>query len=179
MSDRPLNHFGNLCHGKSPNAINRGHPVDYDLLYQIYGKDGDGTDLGFDNHSDFVLTDEIPDSQTEEDFWSALGMSVIDAPEAEDLPSDDDLPFPEEEDPLWQDFLKSFTNEQPVVEQDEECLCIGFCGCNHRNRNPEVHSRKGEHYEHGRRSASEQRKLARQRRQSIRRMSDMQLIHLL
>lgn len=169
-----INHFGNSCHGDSPNVFNPGHPLSYDLLYQQYGEEGDGTDLGFDNHSDFIPVDEIPDFETEEDFWAQFGMSVID--NVEDLPgNEDDTHFPEEEDPLWQDFLKFF--EEPVVTQDDECLCVEHCGCNHRNRDPNVHSRKDEYRMH--RSHDHQRRLSHNQRQSIRRMSDTQLIHLL
>ncbi len=169
MSVREINHFGNSCHGDSPNILNPGHPLSFDPLHQIYGEDGDGTDLGFYDHSDFIPVDELPDPQTEdEDTW--FGMSIIDIPAAEDLPGDDD-DFP------------AFKDDEPDIElfaltANDECHCIGQCGRNHKNRDPKVHSRKGQHFLPGRHSHTDHRRLARNRRQSIRRASS-EVLHAL
>jgi hypothetical protein len=168
MSDRALNHFGNLCHGDAPDLFEPGHPLSFDLLYQQYGEEGDGTDLGFDNHSDYLPIDEVPDffEEAEQSDWSAADQTI------------EDLSSTEEEDQLREEFLESMNKLTEPVQSDE-CLCVGHCGCNHRNRESEVHSKKDIHFIPGRRSHSEQRRLARNRRISIRRMSDLQLIHLL
>lgn len=154
---RPLNHFGNLCHGDAPDMFEPGHPLSFDLLYQVYGEDGDGTDLGFYNHSDFVPVDEIPGFQTEEDFWSALGMSVVDVNESPVYQSQSGIDE-------WEDWMSTILTEEDEGE-DYYSPSLQY-GHNHRRRG---HERT--HYEHARHGHGDYRRLARQHRQTIRHLA--------
>jgi hypothetical protein len=150
MGYHVLNHFGS--NGDSPNLFEPGLPLSFDMDYY---KDGvlDFLD-GAGEISELIEDDVIPDpcdllAEAEaDDSWAEV-MAVEFHNNKWDLNEPADLP-PEQ-----------------VGNVVDECACTGQCGCNHRNRAPETHSKKELRLLPNRRG-NDHRRLARNRRQSIR-----------